>query len=204
KRRERWARRRAAPPPLAPLPRRLAARPPPAARARRRRGPRPAPPRRRAGSRPPSAPQARSPDSAAAASLTILLGMSPYRLAAEADGLDRPVVLAAFDGWIDAAGASTAAVGQVATDAATVVEFDPDSLFDFRSRRPVLDIVDGTLTGLGWPELRMKRARHADRDVLVFSGAEPDYRWQELGRDTVEIVRRLGVQEWISLGSIPA
>ena len=130
--------------------------------------------------------------------------MSPYRLAAEADGLDRPVVLAAFDGWIDAAGASTAAVGQVATDAATVVEFDPDSLFDFRSRRPVLDIVDGTLTGLGWPELRMKRARHADRDVLVFSGAEPDYRWQELGRDTVEIVRRLGVREWISLGSIPA
>ena len=130
--------------------------------------------------------------------------MSPYRVSADADELERPVLLAAFDGWIDAAGASTAAVGQVASDASPLVEFDPDALFDFRSRRPVLDIVDGTLTYLGWPELTMRRARHGERDVVVFSGAEPDYRWQEFGRDTVEIVRRLGVREWISLGSIPA
>ena len=78
--------------------------------------------------------------------------MSPYRVSADADDLERPVLLAAFDGWIDAAGASTAAVGQVASDAATLVEFDPDALFDFRSRRPVLDIVDGTLTDLYVPK----------------------------------------------------
>jgi hypothetical protein len=130
--------------------------------------------------------------------------MSPYRMVGGSPELVEPVVLAAFDGWIDAAGASTSAVGQIASEAMPLVEFDPDALFDFRSRRPVLDIVDGTLTELIWPELTMKRARHADRDVLVFSGGEPDYRWRELGRDTAEIVRRLGVREWVSLGSIPA
>jgi len=130
--------------------------------------------------------------------------MSPYRVTPGSGELERPVILAAFDGWIDAAGASTAAVGEVASDATTLVEFDADALFDFRSRRPVLDIVDGKLTDLGWPELTMRRARHGDRDVVVFTGAEPDYRWQELGRDTVEIVRELGVREWISIGSIPA
>ncbi|MFL5768135.1 MAG: proteasome assembly chaperone family protein [Actinomycetota bacterium] len=130
--------------------------------------------------------------------------MSPFQVSDDAGDLERPVLLAAFDGWIDAAGASTAAVGQVASDATPLVEFDPDALYDFRSRRPVLDIVDGTLTDLSWPELTMRRTRHGDRDVVVFTGAEPDYRWQELGRDTVEIVRRLGVREWISLGSIPA
>jgi PAC2 family len=130
--------------------------------------------------------------------------MSPYRVTPGSAELERPVILAAFDGWIDAAGASTAAVGEVAFDATALVEFDPDALFDFRSRRPVLDIVDGKLTDLGWPELTMRRARHGDRDVVVFTGAEPDYRWQELGRDTVEIVRELGVREWISIGSIPA
>jgi hypothetical protein len=130
--------------------------------------------------------------------------MSPYRVVGDPPELAQPVVVAAFDGWIDAAGASTAALGQIASEATMLVEFDPDSLFDFRSRRPVLDIVDGTLTHLVWPELTMKRARHADRDVLVFTGAEPDYRWRELGQDTVEIVQRLGVREWISLGSIPA
>jgi hypothetical protein len=130
--------------------------------------------------------------------------MSPYRLASDAPDLDAPVLLAAFDGWIDAAGASTAAVAQIASEATTLVEFDPDALFDFRSRRPVLDIVDGTLTELSWPELTMRRTRHAGRDVVVFMGAEPDYRWRELGRDTVEILRRLGVRQWVSLGSIPA
>jgi hypothetical protein len=130
--------------------------------------------------------------------------MSPYRMIANVHGLAQPVVVAAFDGWIDAAGASTAAVQQIASESPTVVEFDPDALFDFRSRRPVLDIMDGTLTDLSWPDLGVKRARHRDRDVLVFSGAEPDYRWKELGRDTVELVRSLGVREWISLGAIPA
>src|SRR3954453_10240033 len=129
--------------------------------------------------------------------------MSPYRVTPGSGELERPVLPAAFDGWIDAAGASTAAVGEVASDATTLVEFDPDALFDFRSRRPVLDIVDGKLTDLGWPELTMRRARHGDRDVVVFTGAEPDYRWQELGRDTVEIVGRLGVGGWSSLGPLP-
>ena len=115
-----------------------------------------------------------------------------------------PVLLAAFDGWIDAAGASTTAANAIADGSDTLATFADDLLFDYRSRRPVLDIVDGVLTELSWPALSIRRARIDRRDVLVFTGPEPDFRWRELGSDLLEALLRLGVLEWVSIGSIPA
>jgi proteasome assembly chaperone (PAC2) family protein len=115
-----------------------------------------------------------------------------------------PVLVAAFDGWIDAAGASSAAVRHLAEDGEIVASFDDDVLFDYRSRRPVLDVIDGTLTRLMWPEMSLKRTRHGGRDLLVLSGPEPDFHWRELGEQIMELAVRLGVTEWVSLGAIPA
>ena len=130
--------------------------------------------------------------------------MSLYRLEDLSEPLVAPAILAAFDGWIDAGGSSTAAATHVAGDADPIVRFDADVLYDYRSRRPVLDIVDGTLNDLTWPELAITRARIAERDVLVFTGPEPDFRWRQLGDDLLEISLRLGVVEWITMGAIPA
>jgi hypothetical protein len=130
--------------------------------------------------------------------------MPLYRLDDVSEPLATPAILAAFDGWIDAGGASTAAATHLAGDAEPLVRFDADVLYDYRSRRPVLDIIDGTLHELTWPELSIRRVRVGERDVLVFSGPEPDFRWQQLGGDVVEIASRLGVVEWITLGAIPA
>jgi hypothetical protein len=130
--------------------------------------------------------------------------MALYRLTELAEPLVAPAILAAFDGWIDAGGASTSAAEQVAREGERIATFDADLLFDYRSRRPVLDIVDGTLTELTWPELSITRSRVGARDVLVFTGPEPDFRWRELGRDMLELALRLGAVEWISLGAIPA
>ncbi len=129
--------------------------------------------------------------------------MPLYLLTEPDEALVEPAIVAALDGWIDAAGASTAAAERVAHGSTPIATFDADLLFDFRSRRPVLDVVDGRLSELTWPELTMRRTRIGARDVLVLAGAEPDFRWQELGRDVREIVRRLGVTQWVSLGAIP-
>jgi hypothetical protein len=130
--------------------------------------------------------------------------MPLHRLHEPDEPLVAPAIVAAFDGWIDAGGASTAAAEQIAGDAEPIVTFTSDDLYDYRSRRPVLDIVDGTLTELTWPVLAIKRARAGGRDLLVLSGPEPDFRWRELGRDVLELAMRLGVVEWVSLGAIPA
>jgi hypothetical protein len=134
----------------------------------------------------------------------MLARVSLYRLEEEPAALATPVVVAAFDGWIDAAGAASTAADMLARGGDLIATFDGNVLFDYRSRRPTLDVVDGTLTRLVWPTLELHRRPAGDHDLLILHGAEPDFRWKELGDDILELCRRLGVRAWVSLGSIPA
>jgi PAC2 family len=127
-----------------------------------------------------------------------------YRLTGPVDGLVAPVMIAAFDGWIDAAGAASGAATHLASDAVTVATFDPDPLFDYRSRRPVLDVIDGVLRHLAWPDLALRRFGVEGRDLLVLHGPEPDFLWQELAADVAHLAKDLGVAQWITMGAIPA
>ncbi len=130
--------------------------------------------------------------------------MPLYRLEDPVPAFDAPVVVAAFDGWVDAGSAATTALNVIGEGAPIIARFDPDELFDYRARRPTLEIRDGRLASMAWPEITLRAARFGSRDVLVFSGAEPDDRWRELAGDTIALLRRLDVRQWISLGSIPA
>jgi len=85
--------------------------------------------------------------------------MPLYLLSEPTEPLVAPAIVAALDGWIDAAGASTTAAERLADGAAPLATFDGDLLFDFRSRRPVLDVVDGRLSELTWPELTLRHRR---------------------------------------------
>ena len=122
----------------------------------------------------------------------------------DAEGLIEPVLIAAFDGWVDAGSAATTALAILADDGTPVATFDADLLFDYRARRPPLEIVDGRLTELTWPSLVLRRTRIEERDLLILVGPEPDYRWQAFTKDVIELAGRLGVVQWISLGAIPA
>ena len=122
----------------------------------------------------------------------------------EVPTLTAPVMIGAFDGWIDAGAASSTVAERLADGAETIATADPDALFDYRSRRPVLDVVDGTLSHLGWPEISIVRRSDGGRDLLVLHGPEPDYRWREMADGVMETAVRLGIVQWISLGSIPA
>jgi hypothetical protein len=115
-----------------------------------------------------------------------------------------PTLIGAFDGWVDAGSAATVALAQLLDDAPAIATFDTDSLFDYRARRPTLDIVDGRLALLTWPELAIRRVTIDSRDLLVLAGPEPDDRWQAFSAAVLEIARRVGVVEWVSLGAIPA
>ena len=129
--------------------------------------------------------------------------MAIYRLTDSVDFV-APSMIVAFDTWVDAGGAATTATDQLIVDSRVIVTFDPDALFDYRARRPPLEIRDGRLAELTWPELSIRQTSIGGRDLLVFGGPEPDYRWSELADAVVELVSRLGVAEWISLGAIPA
>jgi hypothetical protein len=130
--------------------------------------------------------------------------MTLLRIGALPDPLVAPVLVVAFDGWVDAAGASSAAAEHLADAGSLVVTFDDDVLFDYRSRRPTLDIIDGTLHRLQWPSLQIHHRAIGGRDLLILHGPEPDFRWKQLGDAVGEFCLRVGVVQWISLGAIPA
>ena len=118
--------------------------------------------------------------------------------------LDRPALVVALDGWVDAGSAATTAAELIAAGATTVATFDADRLFDYRARRPTLEIEDGRLSELTWPVFEIQLARHPERDLLVLTGPEPDYRWPRLADAVVEVAQALGVVEWVTIGAIPA
>ena len=118
--------------------------------------------------------------------------------------LNQPSIVVALDGWVDAGASATTAAALVGADGNVVATFDADRLFDYRARLPVLEIADGRLSELTWPEFVIRLVRIDDRDILVLTGPEPDYRWPRLAEAVVEVATTLGVTEWISLGAIPA
>ena len=129
--------------------------------------------------------------------------MALYRIESEPE-FRAPVVVAALEGWVDAGAAGTEAAAQLAENGRTVATFDTDAIFDYRARRPTLDILDGRPMKLDWPELRVVAVTIEERELLVLTGPEPDYRWRELADSVVALARRFGAVGWVSLGAIPA
>src|SRR5207302_11275373 len=80
--------------------------------------------------------------------------------------LREPALVAGIEGWVDAAGAGSSCAAHIADGGELLVTFDTDQLLDYRSRRPVLDVVDGRLAELAWPALELRRVATARRDVL--------------------------------------
>ena len=129
--------------------------------------------------------------------------MAIYRILSE-EPLASPALVSAFDGWVDAGAAATTAASYIAEGGELVAAFDSDSLIDYRARRPTLDVDQGVMQHLTWPEINVRKIRPGSRDVLVLTGPEPDYRWQAFRAGLVEMALRLGVVESICLGAIPA
>jgi hypothetical protein len=129
--------------------------------------------------------------------------MALYQLH-EPEDLHEPSMVVALDGWVDAGSAATNAAERLAEGGSLVAEFDGDVLFDYRARRPALEIRDGRPRTLTWSKLTITRSRYGARDILVLTGAEPDFRWRQLSSELAALSAKLGVVQWISLGAIPA
>lgn len=120
--------------------------------------------------------------------------------------LHDPVLLTAFDGWTDAGEGGTRAARELldVLGGTRLGEFDPDSLYDYRDRRPVLEIERGSLGELSWPQLELHWIRPtAGPDLLVLVGAEPDLAWKALFDEVAAFATDVGVTRSIGLGAVP-
>ena len=119
-----------------------------------------------------------------------------------------PVVIAAFEGWNDAAEAATGAVDHLIDewDAELVTAIDPEDYYDFQVNRPQVGFDDEGERRLTWPTTRIYLARpdDTDRDVLLIRGIEPNMRWRGFCRELLEAVDDSNAQLVVVLGALLA
>ena len=122
--------------------------------------------------------------------------------------LRRPVLVAAFEGWNDAADAATTAGRYLLDrwDARPFATIDPEIFYDFSSTRPQVHLADGITREIIWPsnELSAGTLPRTQRDVVVLLGVEPQLRWRTFCEQVVGIARELGVEMMLALGALLA
>ena len=121
--------------------------------------------------------------------------------------LERPLLVVALEGWVDAGMGSSAAMAELLTTspATPVASFDTEALIDQRARRPIARLEDGVTTELTWPAIRVLAGKdRVGSDMLYLTGPEPDFRWPTFIEAVVGLVRDLDVRIVVGLGAFPA
>jgi proteasome assembly chaperone (PAC2) family protein len=119
--------------------------------------------------------------------------------------LRRPAMVAAFQGWNDAGSAATDAVRwlQRGFAAADFASLDPEEYLDFQAARPTVEMIDGVLRVVNWPELTFSAARTpAGRDLVLLLGIEPNLKWRMFCDDVVAVARDAGCEIIVTLGAL--
>jgi hypothetical protein len=128
----------------------------------------------------------------------------------EFDGLPvlrSPIAIAAFEGWNDAADASTAAVEHLMQvwEAEQVAAMDPEEFYDFQVNRPTVLLSDGETRRIEWPTTRFSVVSPAPgRDVVLIRGIEPSMRWRTFCDELLEVCHSLEVSRVVLLGALLA
>lgn len=124
---------------------------------------------------------------------------------ARIDG-ERPILLHALDGFVDAGGAGRLAAEHLVTTLAGSVAatFDVDLLLDYRARRPAMVFEDQAFTAYVEPRLVVHRlVDAAGVPFLLLAGPEPDVMWRRFVDAVDLLVDRLGARLMVGLTAIP-
>jgi hypothetical protein len=118
--------------------------------------------------------------------------------------LRSPVMLIALTGLFDVAGAASTALDHFAPAEAsvTVAEIDPDPFYDFTQERPHVEIDDGEMRVIRWPENRFDVVRGVgERDLVVLVGAEPHLYWRTYAACVGTVLDALECEALVTVGS---
>ncbi len=123
--------------------------------------------------------------------------------------LRRPVLLAAFSGWNDAAESATSAARFLSQRLAgqRFAYIQAEEFYHFGLTRPEVRIQAGTqVREIRWPttDFFLGIEPSIPRDVIVCLGSEPHLKWQTFCGHILELARLVGVTQVITLGALLA
>lgn len=119
-----------------------------------------------------------------------------------------PIALVAFAGWNDAAEAATTAIKFLIErwKPIKIAEIDSEDFFVFTETRPTVKFVDGIQRTITWPTNQFFAyiATESNRDVILFTGSEPQLKWKTFSNSFLEVCKRFNVSETVFLGALLA
>jgi proteasome assembly chaperone (PAC2) family protein len=122
--------------------------------------------------------------------------------------LTNPVLVAAFEGWNDAAESASGLVQHLAEvwDAHVVARVDPEDFYDYQVNRPLVGSDENGMRQITWPGTRLLVARPpgSHRDIVLLHGIEPSMRWRQFTAEILAAMDRLGVEMVVTLGALLA
>ncbi len=125
--------------------------------------------------------------------------------------LERPILIAGFTGWNDAAEAASLAVNTIGEEfgAKRFGSFDGEEFFDYQATRPQIRLVEGVTRTIEWPENGLSAtdrsvAALGGRGAVLLSGPEPNFRWRTFSQGVVDLARELDVRLVVTLGALLA
>ncbi|MCW2525610.1 MAG: hypothetical protein JWM76_470 [Pseudonocardiales bacterium] len=121
-------------------------------------------------------------------------------------GLQRPVLVEALDGFVDAGNGRRLARDHLlnALDSELMVTFDVDQLLDYRARRPEMTFTTDHWSGYAAPQLAIHLVHDLEHvPFLLLHGPEPDVQWERFIGAVQLLVADFDVRLVIGLNSIP-
>ena len=120
--------------------------------------------------------------------------------------LDRPVVIAAFEGWNDAGDAASLAAGWLAARWAPdpLADIDPEEFFDFTATRPRVHLDGDGARTIEWPANTFTAGTGGGIHAVVLLGTEPQLRWRSFCAQVVGVADAIGARLVLTLGALLA
>jgi len=126
----------------------------------------------------------------------------------ETQELVDPVVIAAFEGWNDAADAASSVVDHLSEvwGARVVAAVDPEDFYDFQVNRPTVGLDENGHRKLTWPSTQVSVCSPPGlgRDIILVRGIEPNMRWRQFAAEVLAACDELGGQLVVTLGALLA
>jgi predicted ATP-grasp superfamily ATP-dependent carboligase len=129
-----------------------------------------------------------------------------YELTDEPPTFERPVLIQALTGFVDAGNAARLAREHLLSvgSPVTVATFDLDQLYDYRGRRPPMIFVEDHWAEYEEPSLVLRALTDAEGTAfLMLDGPEPDLQWERFMAAVAQLIERFNVRLTIGLNSIP-
>ncbi len=117
-----------------------------------------------------------------------------------------PVLIAAFEGWNDAADSATGVIEHLREvwGATLIAEVDPEEYYDYQVNRPLISVDETGIRSLTWPTTSVYRVSvpGLSRDLVLVRGIEPSMRWQQFSRELLGLATELGVSMVLTVGAL--